>query len=119
MNRRQLGKLGEDLALEYLLGKGYRFIDRNFNCPLGELDLILNHEETLVIVEVKTRVGSHYGFPQDAVTPYKVNKLTRVLDWFLKSRSDIPHRMRIDVVAIALDDHGHLLNFNHIKNVTG
>ena len=56
MNQRQaFGKAGEQLAAHYLKKKGYKILERNYTCPVGEIDIIGRHKKTIVFVEVKTR----------------------------------------------------------------
>ncbi|MCH7951878.1 YraN family protein [Patescibacteria group bacterium] len=119
MKRKNLGKRGEDIALDYLTGHSYRFVDRNFSCPIGEIDLVVKDTKTLVFVEVKTRWSKKYGTPESAVTPRKLRSITKTALWFKKNHPSLPDRLRIDVVAIDVDDEGALLRLRHIKNVTG
>ena len=78
MNNKAVGGLGEDFAVYYLESCGYRIIERNFRCRLGEIDLIAQDGKTLVFVEVKTRRSRRYGSPQEAVTTAKQAKLRTV-----------------------------------------
>ena len=65
--RRQLGDHGEDLAAAALKQQGYKILERNYVTPLGEIDLIARQGKVVVVVEVKTRRGSSFGAPQEAV----------------------------------------------------
>ena len=62
-----LGTEGEALAAEHLEGLGYRVLERDLKLPLGQIDLVALDGETLVFVEVKTRAGTSFGLPQEAV----------------------------------------------------
>jgi putative endonuclease len=104
---KHFGQLGEDYAVFFLRNKGYKIIDRNFRCKLGEIDIIavdpsrdFEQNDTLVFVEVKTRWSKKYGKPEEAVTPKKLKKIKRVTEYFVKVKDRLPKRMRIDVVAI-------------------
>ena len=69
--RQALGAYGEELAARHLRERGLVVLDRNWRCPLGEIDLVLRDGDTLVVCEVKTRSGVGYGTPHEAVTPAK------------------------------------------------
>ena len=118
MSTRALGKIGEDFAAIYLRKLRYRFIDRNYRTPYGEIDLVFEDRGTLVIVEVKARWGRKYGSPAEAVTPRKLASIARATA-ILKQRRKLPDRLRIDVIAIELNEDDTLRSLRHIQNVTG
>ena len=66
-----LGKKGEQLAIDYLVKKGYTILDKNWRFQKAEVDIIAQKEETLAVVEVKTRSSIDFGSPQDFVNPKK------------------------------------------------
>lgn len=113
-----LGKKGEDLACEYLKRHGYRIIGRNFKFHYGELDIIAVKEETLVFIEVKTRVGRAFGLPEEAVTPRKLREVIKTAQFYKSLHQELPERLRIDVIGIELDFDNHLKYFNHLTSVT-
>ena len=76
-SRLQLGKAGEDLAAAVLKKQGYKILERNYVTPLGEIDLVARQGKTLVIIEVKTRKGTRFGSPQEAVSAAKSQPLFR------------------------------------------
>ena len=67
MNNLELGKMGEDLAVELLIEKGYEILERNWRFRHNEVDIIARKDGLLVIAEVKTRSGDTYGEPYTAV----------------------------------------------------
>ena len=67
----ELGKKGEQLAVNYLIGKGYKIVERNWRFQKAEIDIIARKAETLISVEVKTRSTKNFGNPQDFVNPKK------------------------------------------------
>ena len=81
--RQGLGRTGERLAAEKLQNQGYRILERNFRCSYGEIDLVAEDVNDLIFVEVKTRRGSAYGLPEEAVTLRKRRKLTQVASYYL------------------------------------
>ena len=106
--RQGLGRLGERLAAESLLSRGYRILERNFRCRYGEIDLVAEDEQDLVFVEVKTRRGTAYGLPEEAVTPRKQHKIVEVAGYYIDVH-DCPERSwRVDVVAVQLSVSGKL-----------
>jgi putative endonuclease len=98
-----LGDVGEELAVGRLVTLGYRILDRNYRCPLGELDCIAVKNRTLVFLEVKTRTSGDFGGPLEAVDRRKRRKLTRLAQYYVaqKRLGDVPQRF--DVVAVWLD----------------
>lgn len=93
------GKLGEDLGETYLKNLGYRILERNFQSPFGEIDLIAVHEGSLVFVEVKSRQDASFGFPEEAINRRKKIQLARLASWYLSRYPKFP-QVRFDVLAI-------------------
>lgn len=101
MTRKELGALGEQVAVEHLCGLGLRIVARNWRCRYGELDVIAADEDgTLVFVEVKTRSGDGFGGLEQAVTPQKVRRLRRLAGLWLADQDRRWPRLRIDVVRV-------------------
>ncbi len=117
-HRQRLGKQGEDIAALYLRKKGFRIIDRNFKARYGELDIICTKDDTLVFVEVKTRVGEEFGKPEESVTPWKLREVVKTAQYYKLLHEKLPESMRIDVIGIEIDDSDTPTYFNHIQNVT-
>lgn len=101
-----IGKLGEDIACEYLVKNGYRVLGRNHWEKWGEIDIIAQARDlTLVFVEVKTlRAGEEEGLtPEDNLTPAKLRKLRRTCDILANSRQglvDEKKGWRLDLISI-------------------
>ena len=106
MERKELGKKGEQLALRYLKKSGYRIIQTNYVCKLGEMDIIAQEKDTLAFIEVKTRTSTTYGPPQLAVNSAKQMQLSKVALNFLKEKKLEDLKARFDVVAILLGPKG-------------
>ena len=111
------GELGEEVAANFLIARGYRILERNFRCKGGEVDIIARDPEdkSLVFIEVKARRGLSYGVPQLAVTPFKQRQISKAaLTWLSKNRLHDTNA-RFDVIAILLHTDGqHAID--HIKN---
>ena len=95
-----LGRRGEDLAVEYLTGRGLVVLDRNWRRREGELDIVATDRSCLVVVEVKTRSGSGYGLPAEAVTPVKAARIRRLAQAWLAEHRVRWCEIRFDVVAV-------------------
>ncbi|MEK9131162.1 MAG: YraN family protein [Patescibacteria group bacterium] len=105
-DRRELGNLGEGMALDFLTELGYQILERQWRCVFGEVDLICLDPASgeVVFVEVKTRQSLESGYPEDAVTPKKRKSLEAVGEWFLRQSAWEAKPYRFDVVAIILND---------------
>lgn len=96
-----LGKIGEDLAVEYLIKKGYQIIERNWHSGHKEIDIIALDGTTLVAVEVKTRKSDTYGEPDIAVGVMKQKMLTWAADAYVRyKRLDVD--VRFDIISIVI-----------------
>ncbi|MCI7322592.1 MAG: YraN family protein [Lachnospiraceae bacterium] len=101
MNKRQVGNAYEILAADYLRRQGYEILEQNFYCRGGEIDLIAREGEYLCFVEVKYRTGEDYGFPEEAVTFGKQQKMIRAARYYLmKHGYSMDTSCRFDVVAV-------------------
>jgi len=100
--RHELGRDGERAAEAHLRAHGYSIVERNFRCPLGEIDLIALHRGTVVFIEVKTR-RSALAAPSDAVDPRKQRQLRRAAEWYVSRHRLEEHPVRFDVVAVWRD----------------
>lgn len=96
--RKQLGSAGEDQALDYLVEKGYRFVGRNIRLFCGEIDLLFEDKNVLVLVEVKTKTSGRFSTPQEKVDRAKKRKLVQLAKALWQKFPD--KTIRIDVVAI-------------------
>ena len=113
--RTRLGALGERLAAAHLESKGYRLIDRNWRCPEGEVDLVVERDGCLVFVEVRTRRGTAHGSPEESVTGVKAARLLAVAEAYAQAHPEAPEDRRIDLVAVELSPEGRLLRVDHIE----
>jgi len=100
------GAQGEQRAAEYLRGRGYRILERNYRCPLGEMDIIARDGKTVVFVEVKTRSSERFGSPQAAVGPRKQHRMTAIALYYLKAKGLLDGPARFDVAAVSLGEGG-------------
>jgi len=99
----ELGKKGEELAVEFLQKKGYEIVETNWRFGHNELDLIARDGEVLVVAEVKTRQSNLFGEPYEAVTREKQRAIVRSANAWVRF-----HRWkgetRFDIISIVLND---------------
>ncbi|MCX5901577.1 MAG: YraN family protein [Proteobacteria bacterium] len=98
--RKSLGVRGEDMAVDFLEKKGYTILCRNYRCRSGEIDIVARKKKILCFIEVKTRSTRAFGPPQEAVTPRKQYKISRVALDFLQRHRLENWPARFDVVAV-------------------
>ena len=106
MQKKELGKKGEEIAIRFLKKQGYRILERNYVCKMGEMDIIAREKDTLAFIEVKTRTSTTFGPPQLAVNLTKQMQLSKVALYFLKEKKLEDVKARFDVVAILLRSKG-------------
>ena len=115
--RHKLGTEGEDEAVRYLQQKGYKIIQRNFECRQGEIDIIAKEQEEYVFIEVKTRQNFHYGMPCEAVTEYKQKHIWNATKYYLYSHKLENHLVRFDVIEVYKKNNKFYIH--HIKQAMG
>ncbi len=100
--RQALGRYGEDLAAQHLQALGMTVLARNWRCAQGELDLVARDTDgTVVFVEVKTRTGTAFGAPAEAVGRVKARRLQALAcRWLLDHRPPGAPDLRFDVIGI-------------------
>ena len=108
-----LGKLGEELAVDFLQQNGYYILETNWTFQKAEIDIIAQKENTLAIVEVKTRSSLEFGLPQDFVKPKKIQLLVKAVNEYVIS-SDLDVEIRFDIVSIYKEDKEYKLE--HIED---
>jgi putative endonuclease len=121
MNKKEIGRWGEEIAADYLCRKGYSVIDRNFTTPEGEIDIIAikvhQCEERLIFAEVKTRTSAIYGYPEEAITLKKWKNMLKAIDIYLQNHLDYQDDWQIDVIAIQRLKKDQPPEIEHFENV--
>jgi len=107
--RLQTGKLGEQLAKELLLTKGYLLLAENWRHPVGEIDLIFRDQATIVFVEVRTTSSTRFGTGLDSITPRKISKIRRLAALYIQAYHQQDHPIRFDMVSILLSNNNLVL----------
>lgn len=99
--RKTIGQLGEQLALEHLKSHGLKLIARNYRCKMGEIDLVMLDGPTLVLAEVRCRSRTEFGGAAASVDWRKQQRLVRAAEHLLMKRAELRrYPARFDVVAI-------------------
>jgi putative endonuclease len=111
-----LGQVGEQLAAEYLQRAGFRILARNWRCAEGEIDIVAADRRTLVACEVKTRSGTRYGTPLEAVTRKKRSRLRRLAVCWVLANGVLFDEVRVDVMEVLKDERGNFA-IEHIRGV--
>ena len=113
----ELGAVGEDIAAEYLVGKGYAVIERNFRRPYGEIDIVARETSgLLVFVEVKSVSYETRYRPEENMHPQKLRRLGNIIMSYRASKRH-EGEWRLDLVTVYVDMGTKAAKVNHIKNV--
>lgn len=96
----ELGKRGEEAATCFLERREYEILDRNWKCIAGEADIVALQDDTLCLIEVKTRKDAQKGFPSEAVDTRKRSRYERIAACYLKDHDYADVRVRFDIIAI-------------------
>ena len=108
---RKIGNKAEDKAANFLKKQGYKIIERNYNLPCGEVDIIAQKNKTLVFVEVKYRTNSEdFGGPVAAVNKAKQKRVIKAALNYIKTKKPNYDGLMFDIIAISGD------NIEHIQN---
>jgi len=109
----ELGKKGEQLAVDFLIKKGYNIIERNYRFDKAEVDIIAQQNDILAIIEVKTRSTTDFGNPQDFVKPKQIQRLVKAVDaYVIENNLDV--EVRFDIIAIVKEKNN--FNIEHLEN---
>lgn len=103
----ELGKQGEEQAVDFLQKNGYEILETNWIFHKAEIDIIARKDETLAIIEVKTRSSIDFGLPQDFVKPKKIQLLVKAVNEYV-NQNQLDVSVRFDIIAI----HKNANNFN-------
>lgn len=111
--QQHIGKIGEQIAADFLTDLGFEVLDRNFKVRYGEIDLVALDGDLLVFVEVKTRTTDTFGAPEVSITSAKLERLQNAALLWLQEHPDAPDDWRVDVIAILIDRHNHVRDLQH------
>ncbi|MCL4135641.1 UNVERIFIED_CONTAM: hypothetical protein GTU68_042343, partial [Idotea baltica] len=95
----ELGKKGEQIAIDFLLKNDYKILEKNYRYLKAEVDIIAQKKDILAVVEVKTRTSNYFGNPEEFVSPKKIKLLLSAIDYYVNER-DLDVEVRFDIIAI-------------------
>lgn len=117
-NKKDIGKIGEEIAVNFLKENGYEILIRNYRFgKSGEIDIIIKDpwKNQLVFVEVKTRANLEFGEPEYGVTSSKIKQIRKLASAYFYEKEIAECDCRFDVIAVSLQ--GKLPpKINHIVN---
>jgi putative endonuclease len=116
--RHRLGRLGEQLATEHLIRRGFRIIERNYRTRWGELDIVAYDGDTLAFCEVKSRrLRPGEGNAFEALRALKRSRVRKMAGSWLIERTDRPHAdvLRFDAIGVTFDPSGRLVGIEHLE----
>ena len=120
---REQGEYTESLACQYLEAKGFKLLERNFNCRFGEIDLIMQDNNNLVFVEVRYRNNNNFGSGAESITANKQSKLIKTASAYLQRHAKLnKYPARFDVVSITgpiVTNNISNIDFDWIENAFG
>jgi putative endonuclease len=114
--RERVGHAGEHAALSHLKDQGFRILARDWRSRIGQIDIVAEDGETLVIVEVKARRGVAFGLPEEAVDARKRQKLRMLLETYRSATKRQKQPCRNDVLGLLLDEHMVVTRCEHIRD---
>jgi putative endonuclease len=109
----ELGKKGEQLAVNYLQENNYKIVERNYRFDKAEVDIIAKKKDILAIIEVKTRSSTEFGNPQDFVKPKQIQRLVKAVDEYVIV-NDLDLEIRFDIIAIVKEKNNYTIE--HLKD---
>jgi putative endonuclease len=114
------GRLGEEIACRLIEKKGYRIVETNFRTRFGELDIIASKDNFLVFVEVKLKVGTDFGLPEEMINQAKLLQVRKTAEVYLQQNPAVANsftQYRIDAVCIVLDENNTVKEARHYENI--
>lgn len=102
----------EKISHKYLLDNGYEIIEKNFNCRMGEIDVIASKDNILHFVEVKGRLNTYHGYPREAVNKSKQKRIISAAKYFFMLKGSDDVLCQFDVIEIIIENK----EINHIEN---
>jgi len=114
--KRKIGDIGEQIAVDYLKNLGYKIIERNYQKPWGEIDIIAQKQD-IAFIEVKTRTNIQTAYPEQSVNYSKQQKIIKTAETYLAEKHISPETSwQIDIIAVELNLQTRRARLEHIKN---
>lgn len=118
MNNQSIGKKGEKIAQEFLIQKGFKIIETNYQKRSGEIDIIAKDPKynEYVFIEVKTRQNLSFGFPEEAVGEDKISKIIETAEQWFEEKNIPSPEWRVDIISINWSEKNPKIE--HIENIS-
>ena len=120
VNYKELGYMGENIASRYLMSRDYRILDRNYKKHFGEIDLIVEKDDCVSFVEVKTKLssGNNLFTPELRVDRKKISHISKVASVYLDNKGWLGKReWQIDIVSVIISESDKKARIKHFQNV--
>lgn len=108
-----LGKFGEEQAVQFLIKNGYTILEQNWRYQKAEVDIIAQQNNTLAVIEVKTRSSLYFGNPESFVNPKKIQLLVKAINNYVVYKN-LDLEVRFDIISIYKNNTNY--EINHIKD---
>ena len=112
----ELGRKGEDIAVNYLIKSGYNIMKRNYRIGHSDIDILAKDNETLVFVEVRTKSREDRGMPEDTLTPKKLRRMKKTAELYI-AFNHYEGSARLDAICIVVDESDRIKHFEHYIGV--
>lgn len=115
----EVGKIGEDLAKDFLEKQGYKILEQNYRTKYAEIDLVAERgffKKELIFVEVRTKIGENFGSPEDTINKTKLKKVLQNARAYAAFK-DWQGPCRIDAICIVLNQNCSVQRLNHYENI--
>ncbi|HCQ5548944.1 TPA: YraN family protein [Clostridioides difficile] len=112
MNNKEKGDFGEEIAVNYLLSKGARILEKNYRLKIGEIDIIAKMGREVIFVEVKSRSNIKFGYPCESISYKKRKKIIGIANYYIIKNNLNNTPVRFDVIEVYLLEK----RINHIVN---
>ena len=109
--QKNLGKTGEDLALDFLKSHSFSILEKNFHSKFGEIDIIAERKHCLYFVEVKTRSNLNHGAPYEAVNKRKIYHIRKASQYYLLKNKFEGYKLKIAVFSILIEGEKNDIKF--------
>lgn len=115
MHNKNIGKIGEDIACQFLIRRGYTILERNYMERIGEIDIIAKKNREIVFVEVKSRKSMKNGDGIDSITRQKIRHIENVSKIYILKNKLFGYAIRYDAIDIDFSNTPYIIN--HIKSI--
>ncbi|SHJ54047.1 putative endonuclease [Clostridium cavendishii DSM 21758] len=111
-----IGSYGEDICSKTLKNLGYKILEKNFRCRMGEIDIIAIQGNILSFIEIKSRFSASYGNPCEAVTYFKIRKIINTANYYIFKEKFFNINVRFDIMEVILNYNDNTYKINFIKD---